>query len=168
MRLSVRQSAIAIGMGSLSIVAFTLGWWQEDDARRRATGAPTNAAEWRLPKPVTSDLSADTTILLARHPFGAAGERANAVAGAAVGPGVVAGSGSGTATQWRIGGIVTTETSRRLVILLRQPGQNSDRAELRQIGESLPDGSVIRAVDWSSVTVDRQGTVDTVRMFVKN
>jgi hypothetical protein len=54
------------------------------------------------------------------------------------------------------------------VILLRQPGQNSDRAELRQIGESLPDGSVIRAVDWSSVTVDRQGTVDTVRMFVKN
>jgi hypothetical protein len=168
MRLPVRQSAIAIGMGSLSIVAFALGWWQEDDTRRRATGAPTNAAEWRLPKPVASDLSADTTILLARRPFGAAGERANAVDGAAVGPGVVAGPGSGTATQWRIGGIVTTETSRRLVILLRQPGQNSDRAELRQIGDSLPDGSVIRSVDWSSVTVDRQGTVDTVRMFVKN
>jgi hypothetical protein len=157
---------IAMGMGSLSIGAFALGWWQEDDARRRATGASANAAEWRLPKPVVSDLSADTTMLLARRPFGAAGERANA--GAAVGPGVVAGPGSGTATQWRIGGIVTTETSRRLVILLRQPGQNSDRAELRQIGESLPDGSVIRAVDWSSVTVDRQGTVDTVRMFVKN
>jgi hypothetical protein len=168
MQLPVRQLVVAMAMGSLSIGAFALGWWQEDDARRRATGASANAGEWRLPKPIVSDLSADTTILLARRPFGAAGERANPVAGATVGPGVVPGPGSGTATQWRIGGIVTTETSRRLVILLRQPGQNSDRAELRQIGESLPDGSVIRAVDWSSVTVDRQGTVDTVRMFVKN
>ena len=166
MRLSVRQLVIAMGMGSLSIAAFALGWWQEGDARRRATGASTNAGEWRLPKPVSSDLSADSTILLARRPFGAAGERA--VTGAAVGPGVASGPGSETASQWRIGGIVTTETSRRLVILLRQPGQNSDRAELREIGESLPDGSVIRSVDWSSVTVDRQGTVDTVRMFVKN
>jgi hypothetical protein len=164
MRLSVQQLVIAMGMGSLSIVAFALGWWQEDDARRRTTGASTNAAEWRLPKPAVSDLSADTTILLARRPFGAAGERASA----AVGPGIAPGPGSGTATQWRISGIVTTETSRRLVILLRQPGQNSDRAELREVGESLPDGSVIRSVDWSSVTVDRQGTVDTVRMFVKN
>jgi len=168
MRLPVRQLVIAMAMGSLSIVAFALGWWQDDDAGRRAMDGSTNAPEWRLPKAIVSDLSADAKILLARRPFGAAGERANVVAGAAVGPGVAAGPGSGTATQWRIGGIVTTETSRRLVILLRQPGQNSDRAELREIGESLPDGSVIRSVDWSSVTVDRQGTVDTVRMFVKN
>jgi hypothetical protein len=151
-------------MASLAILAFALGWWQDDDARRRAMDASTNAPEWRLPKPVVSDLAADTKILMARRPFGAAGDRINAVAGGAVG----AGPGSGIATQWRIGGIVTTETSRRLVILLRQPGQNSDRAELRQIGESLPDGSVIRSLDWSSVTVDREGTVVTVRMFVKN
>ena len=110
MRLPVRQLVIATGMGSLSIAAFALGWWQEDDARRRATGASTNAAEWRLPKPVASDLSADTTILLARRPFGAAGERANAVAGAAVGPGVAAGQVRGDRTAVASSGEAVTRT----------------------------------------------------------
>jgi hypothetical protein len=70
--------------------------------------------------------------------------------------------------QWRIGGIVTGETSRYLVVLVRPPGQNTDRTELRQVGESLPDGGVVRSVDASSVTIDRQGTLVTVRMFEKN
>jgi hypothetical protein len=39
---------------------------------------------------------------------------------------------------------------------------------LRQVGESLPDGGVVRSVDTSSVTIDREGIVVTVRMFEKN
>jgi hypothetical protein len=108
------------------------------------------------------DLSADAKILSAIRPFGG-----GAAAGGAIAP-VGTTPGNATAAQWRIGGIVTTETSRRLVILLRQPGQSSDRAELRQIGESLPDGSILRSVDTSSVTLERQGTIATVRMFARN
>jgi hypothetical protein len=54
------------------------------------------------------------------------------------------------------------------VVLVRPPGQNEDRTELRQVGESLPDGGIIRSVDPSGVTIDRQGTLVTVRMFEKN
>jgi hypothetical protein len=39
---------------------------------------------------------------------------------------------------------------------------------LRQVGESLPDGGVIRSFDPGGVTIDREGTVVTVRMFEKN
>jgi hypothetical protein len=164
MRLTIRQLGIAAGMAGLAIAAFALGWWQNDDVRRRAASMATIAGEWRSPKPILSDLSADAKILLARRPFGAAGVGANVPAGGAIGQG----SASATPTPWRIGGIVTTETSRRLVILLLQPGQNADRAELRQVGESLPDGSILRSVETSSVTIDRQGTLGTVKMFVKD
>jgi hypothetical protein len=167
MRLTIRQLGIASAMGAVAVSAFALGWWQDDDVARRAINATGAAPEWKLPKPMVADLAADAKILAARRPFGAAGDRANNPAGGPIGPGGV-GAGNVPAAQWRIGGIVTTETSRRLVVLLHQPGQNADRAELRQVGESLPDGSVVRSVDSSTVTVDRQGTVVTVRMFVKN
>jgi hypothetical protein len=55
-----------------------------------------------------------------------------------------------------------------VVVLLRPPGQNTDRTELRQVGDSLPDGGVVRSVDAGSVTIDREGTLVTVRMFEKN
>jgi hypothetical protein len=167
MGLTIRQLGIAAAIGVVAISAFALGWWQEDDVRRHASSAATTPPEWRPHKPMVGDPVADAKILAARRPFGAPGERANAPAGGPIGPGGV-GAGSAPAVQWRIGGIVATETSRRLVVLSSQPGQNADRAELRQVGESLPDGSVVRSVDSSSVTVDRQGTVVTIRMFAKN
>jgi hypothetical protein len=160
MRLTTRQLGILAAMASAAIAAFALGWWQGDGAHR-APGAAT-ATDWKLPRATVLDPSADAKILSAIRPFGA-----GVAAGGAVVPGG-ASPGNTIAAQWRIGGIVTTETSRRLVILLRQPGQNVDRTELRQIGESLPDGSVVRSVDTSSVTLERQGTIATVRMFVKN
>ena len=79
-----------------------------------------------------------------------------------------AGAGNPPPTQWRISGIVTGEKSRYLVLLVRPPGQNADRAELRQVGESLPDGGVVRSFDPGGVTIDREGTVVTVKMFEKN
>jgi hypothetical protein len=135
-----------------------------DDATGRGpikANAP--AAEWKLPKPKPADLAADGKIVLAKQPFGAAGERA-----VTDGPSGGAGAGNPLPSQWRISGIVTMETSRYLVVLLRPPGQNTDRTELRQVGESLPDGGVVRSVDTSSVTIDREGIVVTVRMFEKN
>ena len=121
------------------------------------------AAEWNIPQPKPADLAADAKIVLAKQPFGAAGERA-----VTSGPTGGAGAGNPLPTQWRISGIVTAETSRYLVVLLRPPGQNTDRTELRQVGESLPDGGIVRSVDPSGVTIDREGTLVTVRMFEKN
>ena len=163
MRLTGRQAGIAAGMAGLSVTAFALGWWQDDPAGREVFRSHAPAAEWKIPQPRQSDLAADAKIVLAKQPFGAAGGRAvtNGASGGA-------GAGNATPTQWRIGGIVTTETNRYLVVLLRPPGQNTDRTELRQVGESLPDGGVVRSVDPSGVTIDREGTLVTVRMFEKN
>src|ERR1700730_905494 len=163
MRLTARQAGIAAGLAGLAVSAFALGWWQDDAAGRGATRANAPAAEWKIPQPKPADRAGDAKIVLTKQPFGAAGDRAGAG-----GPIGAAGAANQPAMQWRIGGIVTTETSRYLVVLLRPPGQNADRAELRQVGENLPDGSIVRAVDSTSVTIDRQGTVVTVRMFVKN
>jgi hypothetical protein len=161
MRLTTRQLGILASMTSAAVAAFALGWWQGDGAHR-APGAAATATDWKLPRPTGLDLSADAKILSAIRPFGAGVAAGGTVAQGGTSP------GNTIAAQWRIGGIVTTETSRRLVILLRQPGQNTERTELRQIGESLPDGSVVRSVDTSSVTLERQGTIATVRMFAKN
>jgi len=163
MRLTARHAGIAAGAAGLVASAFALGWWQDDPAGRAATRANAPAAEWKIPQPKPADLAGDAKIVLAKQPFGAAGER-SVTGGATDG----AGAGNPTPTQWRIGGIVTTETSRYLVVLLRPPGQNTDRTELRQVGESLPDGGIVRSVDPGGVTIDRQGTVITVRMFEKN
>jgi hypothetical protein len=163
MRLTARQTGIVAAMAGLGVSAFALGWWLDDAVGRSPTKPNAPAAEWSVPKPKPADLAADAKIVLAKQPFGAAGEPA-------VTSGSIGGAGAGNAppTQWRISGIVTGQKSRYLVVLVRPPGQNADRAELRQVGESLPDGGVIRSFDPGGVTIDREGTVVTVRMFEKN
>ena len=163
MRLTARQTGILAGMAGLVALAFGLGWWLDDAAGRSPIKPNARAAEWNIPQPKPADLAADAKIVLAKQPFGAAGEGA-----VTSGPTGGAGAGNPPPSQWRISGIVTGEKSRYLVVLLRPPGQNADRAELRQVGESLPDGGVIRSLDPSGVTIDREGTVITVRMFEKN
>ncbi len=162
-RLTARQGGIVAGMTGFGVSAFVLGWWLDDAAGRSAIKANAAAAEWNIPQPKPADLAADAKIVLAKQPFGAAGERA-----VTSGPTGGAGAGNPLPTQWRISGIVTTETSRYVVVLLRPPGQNTDRTELRQVGDSLPDGGIVRSVDTSGVTIDREGTLVTVRMFEKN
>ena len=162
-RLTARQGGIVAGMTGFAVSAFVLGWWLDDAAGRSAIKANAAAAEWSIPQPKPADLAADAKIVLAKQPFGAAGERA-----VTSGPTAAAGAGNPLPTQWRISGIVTTETSRYVVVLLRPPGQNTDRTELRQVGDSLPDGGIVRSVDTSGVTIDREGTLVTVRMFEKN
>jgi hypothetical protein len=162
-RLTARQAGIVAGMAGLAVSAFALGWWLDDAAGRSPIKANAPAAEWNISQPKPADLAADAKIVLAKQPFGAAGEPA--VTGGSIGG---AGAGNAPPTQWRISGIVTGVKSRYLVVLVRPPGQNVDRAELRQVGESLPDGGVIRSFDPGGVTIDREGTVVTVRMFEKN
>jgi hypothetical protein len=163
MRLTARQGGIVAGMTGFGVSAFVLGWWLDDAAGRSAIKANAPAAEWNIPQPKPADLAADAKIVAAKQLFGAAGERA-----VTSGPTGGAVAGNPLPTQWRISGIVTTETSRYVVVLLRPPGQNTDRTELRQVGDSLPDGGIVRSVDTSGVTIDREGTLVTVRMFEKN
>ncbi len=163
MRVTARHSGIIAGMAGLGVSAFVLGWWLDDAAGRSAIKANAPAAEWKIPQPKPADLAADAKIVAAKQPFGAARERA-----VTSGPSAGAGAGSLLPTQWRISGIITTEASRYLVVLLRPPGQNADRTELRQVGDTLPDGGIVRSVDTSGVTIDREGTLVTVRMFEKN
>jgi Type II secretion system protein C len=158
-KVTLRQAAIGIGMASVALSGFGFGWWQVDDDRRSLPAKPA-ATEWKPFKARTADLSADSQILLAKQPFGVAAQHPDTAAAAAK-PAATA------APDWRVGGIVATARRRHLVLLIRQPGQNLDRTERREIGESLPDGSVVRAIEPTRVTVDREGTIITIRIFTQ-
>jgi hypothetical protein len=163
MQLTARRAGLAAGMVVLTALAFGAGWWGDNDVGRRLRKLAPNTAEWKVPEQARADLSADVGILEARQPFGAAKQPSAAgMEGAAPGP------ATPPAVEWRIGGIITTEKNRQLVVLVRQHGQGAERSEWRQVGETLPDGSIIRSVDQSSITVERQGAPATIRMFVKN
>jgi hypothetical protein len=160
MPLTIRQSGIAIALGAVALSGFAFGWWREDEGSRTAS-APSADPGWTALNPVISDPAKDAAILMEREPFGAPPPL----------PGVPLAAAPGVATpaqpQWRIGAIVTAETSRYLVLLVRKPGEATDRTEIRHVGESLPDGGVIDTVEADRLTVQLQGAVRTIKMFAQ-
>jgi type II secretory pathway component PulC len=159
MALTLRQIGISTVSGCIVLLAFGLGWWEADDGNHNAATRP--AGEWLSPKPIASDISTYAQILTQKPPFGA--PAANPVpAGPQTAPGNVA------PVDWRVGGIVMTQTSRHLIILIRRPGENATRSEIRQPGEELPDGSILRTVEPTNVMIERQGAIVTIKMFAKN
>ena len=160
MALTFRHIAISTGIGFIALLAFALGWWEGDDGNHRAATPPAGR-EWLLPKPIASDVSTYAQILAQKPPFGA--PTANPVP---TGPQTV--PGNTTVIDWRVGGIVMTETSGYLIILIRRPGENATRSEIRHPGEELPDGSIVRTVEPTDVTIDRQGASVRIKMFAQH
>lgn len=158
-----RRVGLSIAGAGAALLGFAIGWWSDQEDGRREL-APRTAAEWSPPKPIAPDLSGFAKILAQRPPFGTPAERggpAPAVAQPAAPTGV------GT-TQWRVGGIVVTEAGRHLIVLICRPGDNATRSEIRRLGEELPDGSIVRAVEPSNVTIEREGTIVRIKMFAQN
>jgi hypothetical protein len=160
MALTFRHIAISTGIGFIALLAFALGWWEGDDGNHRAA-APPAGREWLLPKPIASDVSTYDQILVQKPPFGASA--ANPVPA-----GLQAVPGNTAVIDWRVGGIVMTETSGYLIILIRRAGENAARSEVRHPGEELPDRSIVRTVEPANVTIDRQGAIVTIKMFAQN
>ncbi len=160
MAFPLRHIAISAGISCVALLAFALGWWESDDGNHHAATRPAGR-EWLLPKPIASDFSTYAQILAQKPPFGASA--ANTVP---AGPQTA--SGNTTAIDWRVGGIVMTETSRYLIILIRRPGENATRSEIRHPGEELPDGSIVRTVEPTGVTIDRQGASVRIKMFAQH
>jgi len=159
MALTLRHIAISTVIGCIVLLAFALGWWEADDGNHNAATRP--AGEWLSPKPIASDVSTYAQILAQKPPFGA--PAANLVpAGPHPAP------GNTTVIDWRVGGIMTTGTGGHLIILIRRPGENAARSEIRHPGEELPDGSIVRTVEPTNVTIDRQGAIVTIKMFAQN
>jgi hypothetical protein len=159
MALTLRHISIPTVIGCIVLLPFALGWWEADDGNYNAATRP--AGEWLSPKPIASDISTYAQILTQTPPFGA--PAANPVP---VGPQTA--PGNAPVIDWRVGGIVTTETGGRLIILIRRPGENATRSEIRQPGEELPDGSIVRTVEPTNVMIERQGAIITIKMFAKN
>jgi hypothetical protein len=168
MRLSPNQLAIAIGIAALPVLAFGFGWLQENALPRGASRGPAAPTEWAPPRPAERDLAADANLLASRRPFGASIGPGAAPPAGATGAAAPGSNPASPAVQWRLGGIVMTETSRRLVVLSRQTPQSVERSELRAVGETLPDGSIVQSIDPGSVTINRNGMLATLRMFARN
>lgn len=158
-----RRIGLPIAGAGAALLGFAAGWWGDQEGARRELASGV-AAEWSPPKPIAPDLSSFAKILAQRPPFGAPAERA----GPAPAVGQPAAPASVGAAQWRVGGIVVTETGRHLIILIRRPGDNTTRSEIRRAGEELPDGSIVRAVEPSNVTIEREGTIVRIKMFAQN
>lgn len=160
MPLTIRQSGIAIALGAVALSGFAFGWWHEVEGGRTAS-APGDDPGWTALNPVISDPAKDAATLAERQPFGTPPPP----------PGVPLAGAPSAATpapaQWRIGAIVTADTSRYLVLLVRKPGEATDRTEIRHVGESLPDGGVIDTVEADQLTVQLQGAVRTIKMFAQ-
>jgi hypothetical protein len=158
--ITIRQIGIAGTLAAVAVLAFALGWWQDDSGQVQPQ-AHAPEASWNLPKPAVFDLAGYTTILANRPPFGAMASVGSSTANIVAAP-------ASTAVQWRVGGIVLTETGRHLIVLIRRPGEDTTRAETRQPGEELPDGSILRAIEPTDVTIDRQGTIVRIKMFAQS
>ncbi len=159
MALTFRHFAISTVIGCIVLLAFALGWWEADDGNHNAATRP--AGEWLSPKPIASDVSTYAQILTQKPPFGA--PAANPVpAGPQTAP------GNTPVVDWRVGGIVMTDTSGHLIILIRRPGETTPRSEIRNPGEQLPDGSILRTVEPTNVMIERQGAIVTIKMFAQN
>jgi hypothetical protein len=159
--ITIRQIGLAGALAAVAMVTFALGWWQDDIGQVRRPPALAPEVPWNLPKPAAFDLAGYTSILASKPPFGA-------MAGSASSTADMIAAAASSAVQWRVGGIVLTETARHLIVLIRRPGENTTRAETRQPGEELPDGSILRAIEPTDVTIDRQGTIVRIKMFAQS
>ena len=165
MPLTFRQGATAIMLALAALASFAFGWWQNNGANRQI--AAVAAVDWVDYKPAASDLLASAKILADKQPFGppvVLGPPA-AAPGLAGALGAAGGTGAARPDQWRVGAIVTAETSRYLVLLVRRSGETADRTEIRRVGESLPDGAVIHTLGADDCIVDLQGKTHTIKMF---
>jgi hypothetical protein len=167
-QLSLPRIGIAVVMALAAIVGLAFGWWRNDEVRDHV---PAVAAEpaWNVPKPAVTDLSRYATILAQRQPFGAPAPSATSGpggAGAAGAPNAPS-PGAAAAVKWQVNGIVTTDASRYLVVMIQNPGEKTGRPELRRVGDALPDGSTVRAIEPGEVTLDRDGTEVIIKMFVR-
>ena len=168
---SLPRIGIAIVMALAAIGSLAFGWWRNDEVRDHV---PAVAAEpaWNVPKPAVTDLSRYATILAQRQPFGAPAPSAASGAGGAGGanapPAPPAPPAAAAAVKWRVNGIVTTDASRYLVVMIQKPGENTGRPELRRVGDALPDGSTVRAIEPGEVMLDRDGATVIIKMFVRH
>lgn len=161
MVLSFQQGVIGSLWIILAVGGAIFGTLQDDASEKKSPLK--SAPEWADYNPPGSDATAYAKILTERQPFGEP----------IVVPGVPVGVDAGSVNrpagppplQWRVGAIVTAENSRYLVLLLRRPGEIADKAEIRHLGESLPDGGVIHALGADHFTVDQQGRIQTIKMF---
>jgi hypothetical protein len=158
---SLRHITIATGISCVALLAFALGWWESDDGNHRPATRPAGP-EWLLPKPIAADISASALILAQKPPFGVSAPNPLSAEPQPTSPGTVA------PVEWRLGGIVMTETNGHLIILIRRPGENATRSEIRHPGEELPDGSIVRTVEPTDVTIDRQGASVRIKMFAQH
>ena len=166
-QLSLPRIGIAIVMALAAIGSLAFGWWRNDEVRDHV---PAVAAEpaWNVPKPAVTDLSRYAAILAQRQPFGAPAPSAASGPGGAGGARAGRSPGAAAAVKWRVNGIVTTDASRYLVVMIQKPGEKTGRPELRRVGDALPDGSTVRAIEPGEVMLDRDGATVIIKMFVRH
>lgn len=156
---------ILIVAGVVSVLLAAVFGWQAG-APPRITGSDTIAEEdWSLPGAPVEQLNRAADILAKRRPWG--GETAPSPDGAVeTGPETSAADADAAeppAPQWRLGGTVDGDYAR--FVIIAQAGEGGDEVRYVGLGELLPDGSQVMAIDPGRITVLRDGREQQIRLF---
>src|SRR6202035_2449581 len=100
--ITIRQIGLAGALAAVAVIAFALGWWQDNSAQVRPPALAPEAS-WNLPKSAAFDLAGYTTILANRPPFGAMASIGSGTANMLAAP-------ETPAVQWRLWGLLGTQT----------------------------------------------------------
>lgn len=159
-------AAVTVGVG---LAAFGVGM----------AGAPPTSSfdvtqatrnDWRdlVPRPDKS--AQDLAVLVNRRPWGVSPVDPAAAAAAAAS---AASSGAGAAgalqgvtnsVPWRVTG-VARQGSRYLAVLTQNPAGQAVKSGFLQVGEKLPDGRQITAIDADAIEVDGASGRQRIRLY---
>jgi hypothetical protein len=132
-----RAVQVACAAALLLTASVVLGW----RAGRETTAAAASAAptQWTLPGDGADNPERDAAILRARRPWGGG----NAFHDIDSGPVIP------TVQPWTLVGTIVRDDRRYALIRVGPP---SSKIEYRGIGEKLPDGSTVDAIDADGIT----------------
>lgn len=125
--------------------------------------------DWRDLVPRRDQSAQDLAVLASRRPWGvpvvdpaaAAAAAASAAAGGAGGNGL---QGVANSVPWRISG-VARQGARYLAVLTQSPAGQPVKSGFLQVGEKLPDGRAITAIDADAIEVDGASGRQRIRLY---
>lgn len=162
------NSMMAAGLIAASGAAAFVGGWISDPAPKLGDVAQATRNDWRDLAPTAGDAAKDLAVLAMRRPWGvpaidpaAAAAAAAAAASAGQGTGL---SGNAAGGQWRVTGVMR-QGDRYLAILTQAAAGQPPKTSFLQVGEKLPDGRALAAIDSDWVEVDAAAGRQRIRLY---
>ncbi len=164
------NAMIAVLVAGVALIGFA-GGFMAAPAAPLPDVAQATRNEWRDLAARPDQNARDLGVLASRRPWGTTAVDPAAAAAAAAAAGVQGGGVQGGGLQgvsnsipWRVTG-VARQGSRYLAMLTQSPPNQPIKSGFLQVGEQLPDGRSITAIDPDSIEVDGTSGRQRIRLY---